>query len=385
MKKILFILLALPTMLMAQRKVAVYVTAPESLEPEMLEIFSSELVNGIAINRDFQPIDRTADFARELQGSQDNTQICAVGERLGMDLVCVANVTPFRDSYYIKSRLLDVRTLAIASSASEASSLASLEDILSVSERLSERLFSRVERVEEEYSKLAYQNKNNCDLISIDNTGANTIVTFKLMDPKGTTKWSMYDKTVIRDRATGNEYRLLSTKGIATDHSECFGLGIHEFSATFEKLPYSVTNIDILEPQGWEWQDIVLKNFGKVGLHQFQDETQQHFAMMMKEQEFMKKQEARLGCPVKNIEQSARSYLLIVSNEQYSAYLVQINGKKIGTVEKRSTVAFRLPPEVYGELKFIQIDGYLLSPSVYKHNVPPMKPRDEISFPILRP
>lgn len=372
-------------MLMAQRKVAVYVTAPESLEPEMLEIFSSELVNGIAINRDFQPIDRTADFARELQGSQDNTQICAVGERLGMDLVCVANVTPFRDSYYIKSRLLDVRTLAIASSASEASSLASLEDILSVSERLSERLFSRVERVEEEYSKLAYQNKNNCDLISIDNTGANTIVTFKLMDPKGTTKWSMYDKTVIRDRATGNEYRLLSTKGIATDHSECFGLGIHEFSATFEKLPYSVTNIDILEPKGWEWQDIVLKNFGKVGLHQFHDDTQQHFAMMMKEQEFMKKQEARLGCRVIAIEQSARSYLLIVSNEQYSGYFVYLNGKKLGLVEKRSTVAFRLPPEAYGELKFSQADGFLLSPSIYKHNVPPMKPRDEISFPILRP
>lgn len=385
MKKILFILLALPTMLMAQRKVAVYVTAPESLEPEMLEIFSSELVNGIAINRDFQPIDRTADFARELQGSQDNAQICAVGERLGMDLVCVANVTPFRDSYYIKSRLLDVRTLAIASSASEASSLASLEDILSVSERLSERLFSRVERVEEEYSKLAYQNKNNCDLISIDNTGANTIVTFKLMDAKGTTKWSIHDQTVIRDRATGKEYHLLSTKGIATDHLECFGLGIHEFSATFEKLPYSVTNIDILEPKGWEWQDIVLKNFGKVGLHQFQDETQQHFAMMMKEQEFMKKQEARLGCRVIAIEQSARSYLLIVSNEQYSGYLVFLNGKKLGLVEKRSTVAFRLPPEAYGELKFTQADGFLLSPSIYKHNVPPMKPRDEISFPILRP
>ena len=385
MKKILFILLALPTMMMAQRKVAVYVTAPESLEPEMLEIFSSELVNGIAMNKDFQPIDRTADFARELQGSQDNTQICAVGERLGMDLVCVANVTPFRDSYYIKSRLLDVRTLAIASSASEASSLASLEDILSVSERLSERLFSRVERVEEEYSKLAYQNKNNCDLISIDNTGANTIVTFKLMDAKGTTKWSIYDQTVIRDRATGKEYHLLSTKGIATDHSECFGLGIHEFSATFEKLPYSVTNIDILEPKGWEWQDIVLKNFGKVGLHQFPDDTQQHFAMMMKEQEFMKKQEARLGCRVIAIEQSARSYLLIVSNEQYSGYFVYLNGKKLGLVEKRSTVAFRLPPEAYGELKFSQADGFLLSPSIYKHNVPPMKPRDEISFPILRP
>lgn len=384
MKKILFLLLALPTMLMAQRSVAVYVTAPESLDPELKEIFSSELVNGITQNKDFRAVDRTADFDRTLQGSQDNQQICNLGQQLGVDLVCVANITPFRDSYYIKSRLVDVRTFAIANSASEASSLATLEDILISCEHLTYRLFSNVERVEEEYSKIAYQNKHNCDLISIDNTGANTVVTFKLMDAKGTTKWSIYDKTVIRDRATGNTYRLLSTNGIATDHSENFGLGIHEFTATFEKLPYTVTNIDILEPKGWEWQDIVLKNFGKVGLHRFPDDTQKHFAHLMKDQEIMKRQEARIGRII-NIEQSTRSYLLIINNEQYSSYLVQLEGRELGRVDKRSTVAFRIAPEQYGLLKLIQIDGYLLSPLVYKHNVPPMKPMDEISFNIFRP
>lgn len=384
MKKILFILLALPTMLMAQRKVAVYVTAPDSFEPEMLEIFSGELVNGIAQNKDFQPVDRTADFVRELQGSQDNQQICNLGQKLGVDLVCVANITPFRDSYYIKSRLVDVRTLALANSASEASPLATLEDILATCERLADRLFSRVERVEEEYSKIGACNKNNCDLISIDNTGDKTIVTFKLMDPKGTIKWSIYDATVIRDRATGNTYRLLSTNGINTDHSENYGLGIHEFSVTFEKVPYSVTNIDIIEPKGWEWTDIVLKNFGKVGLHQFHDDTQQHFARMMKEQEVMKRQEARIGRII-NIEQSVRSYLIIVNNEQYSSFFVYLNGKKLGLVDKRSTVAFRVAPELYGELKFSQAEGFLLSPQIFKHNVPPMKPMDEISFNIYRP
>jgi len=385
MRKILLLLLALPVMVMAQRKVAVYVTAPEDMDGDVVEIFGSELVNGIAFNKEFQAVDRTADFARELQGSQDNEQIGSVGVNLGVDLVCVANITPFRDSYYIKSRLLDARTLAIVSSASEASSLATLNDILDACSRISERLFSNVERVEEEYSKVGYASRTNCDVITIDNTGENTIVTFKLMDPKGTIKWSLYDQTYIRDRATGKEYHLLSTRGIATDHSECFGLGIHEFSATFEKLPYSATNIDILEPKGWEWQDIVLKNFGKVGLHQFRDDTQHKFAMQMKEQEMMKQQEARLGCKVINIEQSARSYFIIVTNEQYSSYFVYLNGTKLGLVEKRSTVAFRVAPEHYGELKFSQAEGFLLSPSIYKHNVPPMKPKDEISFTIFRP
>ena len=385
MKKILFLLLALPTMLMAQRKVAVYVTAPEGFEADVKEILGGEIASAINQNRDFQASDRTAIFARELDTNQDNQIISAVGQRYGADLVCVANVTPFRDSYYLKARLLDVRTVEVINSSSEASSLATLEDILNVSARLAERLCATVAPVEEEFSKIGHANKNNCELISIDNTGENTIATFKLMDPKGTIKWSIYDATVIRDRATGKEYKLLATKGINTDHSECYGLGIHEFSVTFEKLPYTATNIDILEPKGWEWTDIVLKNFGKTGLHQFRDETQEHFALMMKEQEFMRKQEARLGCRVIAIEQSARSYLLIVNNEQYSSYFVYLNGKKLGLVDKRSTVAFRVAPELYGELKFSQADGFLLSPSIYKHNVPPMKPRDEISFNILRP
>lgn len=382
MKKILILLLVLPTMLMAQRKVAVYVTGSETLDPEVKEILGSELVTGIAQNRDFQAVERTADFARELQNSQDNQQICLYGQQLGVDLVCVANVTSFRDSYYIKARLLDVRTMAIAASASEGSSLATIEDILHTCEHLAGQLFDSVAPIEEEFSKVGHANKQNCDIITIDNTGDNTIVTFKILDARGI-RWSMYDKTVIRDRATGKEYKLLATKGIYTDHSETFGVGVHEFSATFEKLPYEVTNIDILEPKGWEWTDIVLKNYGKVGLHQFRDETQKKFGMLMKEQELMKRQEARVG-QIVNIEQSYRSYLLTIHNDQYSDFLIELEGVKIGKVEKRSTKTFRLAPEHYGLVKAIQID-FLISPQVFKFQVPPMKPTDEISFNILRP
>lgn len=382
MKKILFLMLAmLPTMLMAQRKVAVYVTAPESVDAEVKEILGSELATAITQSRDFKATDRTAEFARELDTNQDNQVIAAVGQRFGADLVCVANITTFRDSYYIKARLLDVRSQEVINSASEASSLAGLEDVLNASTRLAERLCATVEPVEEEFSKVGFANKRNCDVITIDNTGENTVVTFKIMDSKGI-KWSMYNATVIRDRATGNEYKLLSTKGIATDHSETWGVGIHEFSAIFEKVPYNVTNIDIIEPKGWEWTDIVLKNFGKTGLHQFRDETQQKFGVMMKERELMKRQEAELG-PIVNIEDSYRSYLIVITNERYSDFLIELEGKKLGTVPKRSTMTFRIAPEKYGLLKAIEISSFL--PTVMKFNVPPMKPTDRISFMIPRP
>ena len=162
-------------------------------------------------------------------------------------------------------------------------------------------------------------------------------------------------------------------------------MGIHEFSAIFEKVPYTATNIDIIEPKGWEWTDIVLRNFGKTGLHQFRDETQQKFGMMMKERELMKRQEVEVG-QIVNIEDSYRSYLVTITNEQYSsAYLIELEGKKLGTVPKRSTVTFRLAPEQSGQIKAIQVDGWLLSPSVFKFMVPPMKPTDRINFMIPRP
>ena len=381
MKKILILLLALPTLVMAQRKVAVYVTAPEGFESEVKEILGGELATAISQSRDFQAADRSIEFARELDTNQDNQLISAVGQRFGVDLVCVANITSFRDSYYLKARLLDVRTQDVINSSSEASSLASLEDILNVSARLAERLCATVAPVEEEFSKIGFANKRNCDIITIDNTGANTVVTFKIMDSKGI-KWSMYDATVIRDRATGNEYKLLSTKGIYTDHSETWGVGIHEFSAIFEKVPYSATNIDIIEPKGWEWTDIVLKNFGKTGLHQFRDETQQKFGAMMKERELMKRQEAELG-PIVNIEDSYRSYLIVINNERYSDFLIELEGKKLGTVPKRSTMTFRIAPEKYGLLKAIEISSFL--PTVMKFNVPPLKPTERITFMIPRP
>lgn len=382
MKKLFILLLMLPAMLMAQRKVAVYVTGSESLEPDVKEILASELANGISQARDFQAVERTADFARALENSQDNEQICTYGQRLGVDMVCVASVSSFRDSYYIKARLLDVRTMTVSASASEGSSLATIEDILRVSEHLAGQLFDRVAPVEEEYSRVGHCNKRNCDIIKIDNTGDKTIVTFKIMDAKGI-RWSMYAATTIRDRATGNEYKLLATNGIYTDHSETYGIGVHEFTATFEKLPYTVKNIDIIEPKGWEWTDIELNNFGQVGLHIFYDETREKFGRMMKEQELMRRQEARVGTIV-NVEDSYRSYLVTIHNDQYSDFLIQLEGVTIGKVEKRSTKTFRLAPEKYGLLKAIQID-YLISPQVFKFQIPPMKPTDEISFNILRP
>ena len=110
--------------------------------------------------------------------------------------------------------------------------------------------------------------------------------------------------------------------------------------------------------------------------------TQHKFGRLMKERELMRRQEAKLG-PIVNVYDSYRSYLITIYNERYSDFLIELNGKKLGTVAKRSTLTFRIAPEEYGLLKAIEISSFL--PTVMKFNVPPLKPTEEISFNILRP
>ena len=97
----------------------------------------------------------------------------------------------------------------------------------------------------------------------------------------------------------------------------------------------------------------------------------------------MRRQEAEIGGPFTNVTDSYRSVLVTVYNERYSDFLIELNGKKIGTVAKRSQMTFRLAPEQYGLLKAIEISSFL--PTVMKFDLPPMKPGDKISYNILRP
>ena len=376
MKKILMLLLALPTLLMAQNKVAVYVVSTSSVEEDIKEIVGSELVSNISRNKGYQASERTADFKRQVEDNQDDQQICSVAQSLGMDFVCVANISSFRDSYYLKARLLDSRRGEAIASSSEGSSLASIEDIIGTSRQIVRRLFGGLEPTAQEFSTGSTSSRNNCDLITIDNTGENTLAIFKLYSPNST-RWSIYQSTYIKDRATGNTYKLIDASGISTGASEAKEPGIHEFTLRFEKVPYNVTNIDIIEPKGWEWTNLVLKPYGKTGLHVFEDKVQFKFDALVREQMLMKQQEAQVG-PIKNVVNTINSYLITVTNLRYTAYIVYLNDKELGVVDKRSTLTFRVSPTESGILKTVQRDGWLLSPQIFKFTVPPTRPGEII-------
>ena len=155
--------LLITMMVFSETKVAVYVTGANNLSEATKQIIGSELVAGLVTNNEYVAVERTAEFLQELQKEQalnpnisiDDQQIRAIGRQMGVALVCVANVMPWQDAYYIQARMLNVSSATIEATARETSTLASLDEIVSASEKLTTKLMAQIQAKQEEKSRAA--------------------------------------------------------------------------------------------------------------------------------------------------------------------------------------------------------------------------------------
>ena len=153
MKKIVIctILLVLAYCCSAQTKVAVYVTSSDDTEKGVLKIIGSELTSAIVATKEYSAVERTSDFLdkiaeeQEFQrtGAVDDSQISALGKQFGVDMVCVVDVIKFKDIYYVNARLIDVEEATVFATSRESSSLADMNTIISMSEKLANSLFAK--------------------------------------------------------------------------------------------------------------------------------------------------------------------------------------------------------------------------------------------------
>lgn len=149
MKKIIAIaLFVLPFILSAQTKVAVYVTATESVPTETKKIIGSEIVASFVATEEYSAIERTTEFLSEITNEQnyqrggnvDDTQICELGRQFGVDLVCVTDITKYQEDYYVQARLIDVEKAIVLATAREIAKLESLDAVLKLSTTISQKL-----------------------------------------------------------------------------------------------------------------------------------------------------------------------------------------------------------------------------------------------------
>lgn len=136
---ILLIAICLPMMVMAQKKVAVYVTSDDSkVDNAQKEIIGGELVAAIVQTKQYKAVERTADFLQQISkeqgyqhsGNVDDDQISALGKQFGVDYVCVANIIPYKNTYYIQARLIDVETATVQAIARETSTLSNPDELM---------------------------------------------------------------------------------------------------------------------------------------------------------------------------------------------------------------------------------------------------------------
>lgn len=151
MKRIVVMLsFLLPFVLFAQTKVAVYVTATETVQQETKKIIGSEVVAAFVATKEYNAIERTTEFLSEISkeqdyqraGNVDDNQICELGRQFGVDLVCVTDITQFQEKYYVQARLIDVEKAIVLATAREIAQLESLDDIIKLASSLSQTLIN---------------------------------------------------------------------------------------------------------------------------------------------------------------------------------------------------------------------------------------------------
>jgi hypothetical protein len=119
----------------AKEKIAVYVTGNVRVD-EKKALGTKILVELINSGR-YRAVERSDDFVKELDreqskqmsGAVDDNQITAIGRQFGVQIICVADLTPAFGSYQISARLIDVESAEIITIAEATNSLESIDDL----------------------------------------------------------------------------------------------------------------------------------------------------------------------------------------------------------------------------------------------------------------
>lgn len=285
MKRKIFTLimgLMLSVTAIAQKTVAVYVTASEGVSNETKRILGSELVSAITKTKEYVAVERTADFVAQVAKEQGNYEIddaalYDLGRKFGSSNVCVADVTKFGDEYYIVARLLDIKTSKVWRTSKKYAKLASLRELVETSEALANELFGNIK----EFSTYAYGDNmdNNSYIVRIENRGSYTKVTLKYVSVYPQQKLGINRETYIEDMTTGQKFQLTDAVNVNildqnNTNGKTIGAGIWEYSLFFDRIPEDAQTIRIVEPNGRKYNDIVLKPYGDENTFVFEDNTQ---------------------------------------------------------------------------------------------------------------
>lgn len=158
----LFCFLLLAVSLVAQQKVAIYVTGDNTIGT----VLENRLVADIARTNQYVVVERTENFIEELRheheyertGFVDDDQISELGRQFGVQYVCVASVdSVWNNEKYLRAHLIDVESAEIiASTSSDGTITATSEELIAGLNAISQGLLSALQTNKQNaYKKVA--------------------------------------------------------------------------------------------------------------------------------------------------------------------------------------------------------------------------------------
>ncbi|MDR0305447.1 MAG: hypothetical protein LBI42_01275 [Chitinispirillales bacterium] len=119
-------------------KIAVCVTG-EIGENEK-KILSVKILTGLVQSGRYRAVEQGEAFFREFQNEQDNpiddNLISRLGKQYGVQVICIADVTPAFGSNHISARIVDVETAEVVAMSSASSDLKSMNDVDNASKKI---------------------------------------------------------------------------------------------------------------------------------------------------------------------------------------------------------------------------------------------------------
>jgi hypothetical protein len=122
-----------------KEKIAVYVTG--NVRANEKKALGTKILVELINSGRYRAVERSEDFVKELDreqskqmsGAVDDNQITTIGKQFGVQVICVADLTPAFGSYVISARLIDVESAEIMAIADVSSSLESMDDLTAAS------------------------------------------------------------------------------------------------------------------------------------------------------------------------------------------------------------------------------------------------------------
>jgi hypothetical protein len=164
-----------------KEKIAVYVTG--NVRADEKKALGTKILVELINSGRYRAVERSDEFVKELDreqskqmsGAVDDNQITTIGKQFGVQIICVADLTPAFGSYQISARLINVESAEIITIAEVTNSLESIDDLTVASKEVVRVILGGKSK----RTRSKSSNKAKNQIITVEKNGTKEVLTIE--------------------------------------------------------------------------------------------------------------------------------------------------------------------------------------------------------------